>query len=63
MTLPAHRIASPIPLDSWTVSASIDFLTLTNLTSDRRSALKNALVGIGALVKLAQHGNRDVIMR
>lgn len=61
MKLPAHRIASPVPLDSWTVSASIDFLTLTSLTSDRRSALKNALVRIGALVKLAQHGNRDVI--
>lgn len=61
MKLLTHQIASPVPLDNWTVSASIDFLTLTNLSSDRRSALKTALMGIGARVKLAQHGNRDVI--
>jgi hypothetical protein len=61
MMLLTRCIALPVALDGWTISASIDFLTLTNLTNDRRLALKTALMANGATVKLAQDGSRDVI--
>ncbi|SDC80516.1 hypothetical protein SAMN05428966_102375 [Massilia sp. PDC64] len=56
-----HEIALPVHLDTWTVSASIDFLSLTNLTNDQRHALKQVLEVRDTCVKLAQDGGRNVI--
>lgn len=61
MSALAREIALPVSLAEWTVTASIDYLTLTNLSNDRRRTLRSALAAHDARVKLAQDGGREVI--